>query len=52
MARVNQDGVIYLTHTKLDDVVTLRLAVGQRATTLEHVRQAWEALQDTARAIA
>lgn len=52
MARVNQDGVIYLTHTKLDDVVTLRLAVGQRATTLEHVRQAWEALQGAARAIA
>ncbi len=52
MARVNQDGVIYLTHTKLDEVVTLRLAVGQRATTLEHVRQAWDALQDAARAIA
>ena len=30
--RVNADGTIYLTHTKLDDVFTIRLAVGQRAT--------------------
>ena len=52
MERVNQDGVIYLTHTKLDDDVALRLAVGQRATTREHVLQAWDALQDAARAIA
>jgi aromatic-L-amino-acid decarboxylase len=52
MARVNAEGTIYLTHTKLDDVTTLRLAVGQRATAREHVQQAWAALQAGARAIA
>ena len=43
--RVNADGTIYLTHTKLDDVFTIRLAVGQRATEREHVVTAWETLQ-------
>jgi aromatic-L-amino-acid decarboxylase len=43
--RVNVDGTIYLTHTKLDDVFTIRLAVGQRATEREHVVTAWETLQ-------
>lgn len=52
MARVNTDGTIYLTHTKLDGTTTLRLAVGQRATAREHVQQAWAALQAAARAIA
>ncbi len=51
MARVNSEGTIYLTHTKLDDTTTLRLAVGQRATAREHVQQAWAALQAAARAI-
>ena len=48
---MNAEGTIYLTHTKLDDVTTLRLAVGQRATAREHVQQAWAALQAGARAI-
>ena len=46
--RVNADGTIYLTHTKLDDVFTIRLAVGQRATEREHVVTAWEILQKMA----
>jgi len=52
MARVNAEGTLYLTHTKLDDTTTLRLAVGQPATAREHVQQAWAALQAAARAIA
>ena len=46
--RVNADGTIYLTHTKLDEVFTIRLAVGQRATQREHVVTAWETLQKIA----
>jgi len=46
--RVNADGTIYLTHTKLDEVFTIRLAVGQRATEREHVVTAWETLQKLA----
>ena len=51
LEHVNREGTIYLTHTKLDDTYTLRLAVGQRATTLEHVRQAWDALRAGALAL-
>ena len=43
--RVNADGTIYLTHTKLDEVYTIRLAVGQRATQREHVVEAWDTLR-------
>jgi aromatic-L-amino-acid decarboxylase len=46
--RVNAEGTIYLTHTKLDDVFTIRLAVGQRATEREHVVAAWDILRKMA----
>jgi len=48
LARVNQAGVIYLSHTRLDDVYTLRLAVGQTRTRAEHVAAAWSELQKAA----
>jgi aromatic-L-amino-acid decarboxylase len=51
MAHVNREGTIYLTHTKLDEITTLRLAVGQRATGREHVQQAWDALRSAARVL-
>jgi len=46
--RVNRNGVIYLTHTKLDEVFTLRLAIGQTQTKAEHVAEAWRELQKAA----
>ena len=52
MDLVNREGTIYLTHTKLDGITTLRLAVGQRATGPEHVKQAWDALREGARTLA
>ena len=48
--RVNAGGRIYLTHTKLDEVFTLRLAVGQTNTRAEHVAEAWAVLQEAAAA--
>jgi aromatic-L-amino-acid decarboxylase len=48
LERINREGTIYLTHTKLDGVYTLRLAVGQRATRREHVVRAWEVLKEAA----
>ena len=48
---MNADGTIYLTHTKLDDVFTIRLAIGQRATEHEHVVAAWETLRKIAEEI-
>lgn len=45
MDAVNASGEAYLTHTKLDGKLTLRLCVGQARTEERHVERAWELLQ-------
>ena len=47
--RLNQSGALYLTHTKLDGKLTLRLCVGQTSTELPHVERAWSHIRETAR---
>ena len=49
MDRLNRSGALYLTHTKLDDRMVLRLAVGSPATRREHVEAAWARVVETAR---
>jgi len=44
MDRVNNAGKMYLTHTRLAGKFTLRLAIGQTATAEQHVKQAWDNL--------
>jgi aromatic-L-amino-acid decarboxylase len=46
---VNASGKMYLTHTKLDGRYTLRMCIGQARTEREHVKAAWQLLQDAAR---
>ena len=41
---VNRSGKVFLSHTKLNGVLTLRLAVGNIRTKIEHVRLAWDEL--------
>src|SRR5271166_4400135 len=48
MDRLNQSGALYLTHTRLDDHLTLRFCVGQTNTTQRHVEQAWRGIQEEA----
>ncbi|HEV8239211.1 MAG TPA: pyridoxal-dependent decarboxylase [Thermoanaerobaculia bacterium] len=43
--RVNASGEAYLTHTKLDGKLTLRLCIGQARTEARHVERAWELLR-------
>ncbi len=43
----NSTGSLFISHTRLEDKFTLRLAVGNIRTTEEHVRRAWELLNDT-----
>jgi aromatic-L-amino-acid decarboxylase len=45
MDRLNRSGLLYLTHTRLQDRLTLRLCVGQTNTELRHVERAWERIQ-------
>jgi aromatic-L-amino-acid/L-tryptophan decarboxylase len=42
MDRLNASGDLYLTHTKLDGKLTLRLCVGQTSTQARHVERAWQ----------
>ncbi len=46
--RLNRSGDVYLTHTRLNDVFTLRLSVAQTHTEERHVVRAWEKIRSTA----
>ena len=48
MDRVNGSGALYLTHTRLDDRLTLRLCIGQTHTERPHVERAWRHIQEAA----
>jgi aromatic-L-amino-acid decarboxylase len=51
MDTLNHSGALYLTHTKLNDRLTLRMSIGQTWTEEHHVRRAWELIQREADAI-
>ncbi|HXM36293.1 MAG TPA: pyridoxal-dependent decarboxylase, partial [Pyrinomonadaceae bacterium] len=49
MHGVNSTGQALLSHTKLNDKITLRLSIGNIRTTEKHVRQVWELLNEQLR---
>jgi aromatic-L-amino-acid/L-tryptophan decarboxylase len=48
MDRLNQSGDIYLTHTRLNNRMTLRICIGQTNTEERHIRKAWKRIQEEA----
>jgi aromatic-L-amino-acid decarboxylase len=48
LARVNESGEAFLSHTRLDGRYVLRLAIGNFRTTEDDVRLAWDVLRRTA----
>ncbi|HEX8178395.1 MAG TPA: pyridoxal-dependent decarboxylase [Pyrinomonadaceae bacterium] len=46
MHALNASGAAFLSHTRLDDRFTLRLAIGNINTTEAHVRRVWELLNE------
>jgi aromatic-L-amino-acid/L-tryptophan decarboxylase len=48
MDRLNRSGDLFLTHTKLDGKLTLRLCVGQTNTQARHVEKAWARIREEA----
>jgi aromatic-L-amino-acid decarboxylase len=48
MDRLNRSGDLYLTHTRLNDRLTLRLCVGQTNTQARHVERAWTRIREEA----
>jgi aromatic-L-amino-acid decarboxylase len=51
MDRLNHSGDVFLTHTKLNGKVTLRLCVGQTNTETRHVEKAWKRICEEAEKI-
>lgn len=51
LRRLNQSGKLFLSHTRLSGKYTLRFCVGQTRTKLEHVQNAWKAIQSEAGAL-
>jgi aromatic-L-amino-acid/L-tryptophan decarboxylase len=45
MDQLNQSGDLYLTHTRLDNKLTLRICIGQTQTQARHVERAWQRIQ-------
>ena len=45
---VNQTGEVFLSHTRLRGRIALRIAIGHLRTTEQHVRRAWDLLQQHA----
>ena len=45
---LNASGRLYLTHTRLDGKLTLRMAIGATGTEERHVESAWRAICETA----
>jgi aromatic-L-amino-acid decarboxylase len=48
MDRLNRSGDLFLTHTKLNGQLTLRLCVGQTNTQARHVERAWKRIREEA----
>ena len=48
MDRLNASGDLFLTHTKLDGKLTLRLCIAQTNTEARHVERAWRRIQEEA----
>jgi aromatic-L-amino-acid/L-tryptophan decarboxylase len=51
METLNDTGKLYLTHTKLNGVYTLRLVIGQTNQQQRHIDDAWNRIQETAKNI-
>jgi aromatic-L-amino-acid/L-tryptophan decarboxylase len=51
MDRLNTSGDLYLTQTRLNDRLTLRMSIGQSQTELRHVERAWQRIREEAAVI-
>ncbi|MCP4458791.1 MAG: aspartate aminotransferase family protein [Cytophagales bacterium] len=49
--QLNSTGNIYLTHTKVKNIFTLRMSIGQTNVEKSHITNAWELINETAKGI-
>ncbi len=48
LQKVNNTGKIFITHTKLNGIYTLRMVIAQTNVNENHVNNAWKLIQETA----
>jgi aromatic-L-amino-acid decarboxylase len=48
MDALNRSGDLFLTHTKLNQRLVLRISIGQTNTEERHVEQAWKRIREEA----
>jgi aromatic-L-amino-acid decarboxylase len=48
MDRLNGGGELFLTHTRMQDRMTLRMCIGQTQTEKRHVERAWRRIREAA----
>jgi aromatic-L-amino-acid decarboxylase len=48
MERLNGGGELFLTHTRMQDRMTLRMCIGQTQTEKRHVERAWRRIREAA----
>ncbi len=48
MNHINDSGELFFSHTRIDGVFTLRIAIGNLRTERRHIARAWELLRETA----
>jgi aromatic-L-amino-acid decarboxylase len=48
MDRLNRSGELFLTHTRMQDRMTLRMCIGQTQTERRHVEGAWQRIREVA----
>jgi aromatic-L-amino-acid decarboxylase len=48
MQKLNESGLIYLTHTRVSGLVILRMVIAQTHVTRDHVQEAWKLICKTA----
>lgn len=49
--RLNDSGKIYLSHTSINGIYTLRMVTGQTNVEMAHVEEAWKLIKETARSL-
>ncbi|NTW25584.1 MAG: aminotransferase class V-fold PLP-dependent enzyme [Lentimicrobium sp.] len=47
--KLNASGLVYLTHTKLNGIYTLRMVIAQTHVEFTHVKKAWKLIREIAR---
>ena len=49
LASLNEKGQLYMTHTVIDNLYTIRMCISQTNTEERHIKRAWEIINKTAR---